>query len=181
MLTAWIDTMTPCLKDIKTGELVDTEVIRIKRASFLRKYSKKNGWYVSWNELLKENEVYALVIHGSVDIQGLLAVRPDESMASAFVTWMCASPENNPELTQEKKYEGVGGHLFAIAAQRSFDYGFKGAISGFAADQKLMEHYCSVFDAEPICMLHPYQIFISEASGAQIKEVYDYEWTDEII
>ena len=97
MLTAWIDTMTPCLKDTKTCELVDTEVIRIKRASFLRKYSKKNGWYVSWNELLKENEVYALVIHGSVDIQGLLAVRPDESMASAFVTWMCASPENNPE------------------------------------------------------------------------------------
>ena len=43
MLTAWIDTMTPCLKDTKTGELVDTEVIRIKRASFLRKYNKKNG------------------------------------------------------------------------------------------------------------------------------------------
>ncbi len=78
--------MTPCLKDKKTGELVDTEVIRIKRASFLRKYNKKNGWYVNWNELLKENEIYALVIHGSVDIQGLLAVRPDENMASAFVT-----------------------------------------------------------------------------------------------
>lgn len=30
-------------------------------------------------------------------------------------------------------------------------------------------------------MLHPYQIFISEAGGARIKEVYDYEWTDEII
>lgn len=181
MLTAWIDTMTPCLKDKRTGELVDTEVIRIKRASFLRKYNKKNGWYVNWNELLKENEIYALVIHGSVDIQGLLAVRPDETMASAFVTWMCASPENNPEFTREKKYEGIGGHLFAIAAQRSFDYGFQGAISGFAADRKLMNHYCSVFNAEPICMLHPYQIFISETDGAQIKEVYDYEWTDEII
>ena len=72
-------------------------------------------------------------------------------------------------------------HLFAIAAQRSFDYGFGGAISGFAANQKLMAHYCSVFSAEPICMLHPYQIFIPEACGAQIKEVYDYEWTDEII
>ena len=141
MLTTWIDTMTPCLKDTKTGELVDTEVVRIKRASFLRKYNKKNGWYVNWNELLEENEIYALVIHGSVDIQGLLAVRPDENMASAFVTWMCASPENNPELSQKKKYEGVGGHLFAIAAQRSFDYGFGGAICGFAANQKLMEHY----------------------------------------
>lgn len=181
MLTAWIDSMTPCLKDVRTGEIVDTEVIRIKRASFLRKYNKKNGWYVDWHELLKENEIYALVIHGSVDIQGLLAVRPEESMTSAFVTWMCASPDNNPQLTEEKRYEGVGGHLFAIAAQRSFDYGFEGAISGFAADRKLMGHYCKVFDAEPICMLHPYQIFIPEASGAKIKEVYDYEWTDEVI
>ncbi len=181
MLTPWIDTMTPCLKDAETGEIVDTEVIRIRRSSFLRKYNRKNGWYVNWNELLKENEIYALVIHGSVNIQGLLAVRPDVSMASAFVTWMCAAPENNPEMTLQKKYEGVGGHLFAIAAQCSFNYGFEGAISGFAADRKLMEHYCKVFDAEPICMLHPYQIFISEAGGARIKEVYDYEWTDEII
>ncbi len=173
--------MTPCLKDAETGEIVDTEVIRIRRSSFLRKYNRKNGWYVNWNELLKENEIYALVIHGSVNIQGLLAVRPDVSMASAFVTWMCAAPENNPEMTFQKKYEGVGGHLFAIAAQCSFNYGFEGAISGFAADRKLMEHYCKVFDAEPICMLHPYQIFISEAGGARIKEVYDYEWTDEII
>lgn len=173
--------MTPCLKDAETGEIVDTEVIRIRRSSFLRKYNRKNGWYVNWNELLKENEIYALVIHGSVNIQGLLAVRPDVSMASAFVTWMCAAPENNPEMTFQKKYEGVGGHLFAIAAQYSFNYGFEGAISGFAADRKLMEHYCKVFDAEPICMLHPYQIFISEAGGARIKEVYDYEWTDEII
>lgn len=133
--------MTPCLKDAETGEIVDTEVIRIRRSSFLRKYNRKNGWYVNWNELLKENEIYALVIHGSVNIQGLLAVRPDVSMASAFVTWMCAAPENNPEMTLQKKYEGVGGHLFAIAAQCSFNYGFEGAISGFAADRKLMEHY----------------------------------------
>ncbi len=69
--------MTPCLKDAETGEIVDTEVIRIRRSSFLRKYNRKNGWYVNWNELLKENEIYALVIHGSVNIQGLLAVRPD--------------------------------------------------------------------------------------------------------
>ena len=181
MLTAWIDSFTPCLKDNKTGEIVDTEVVRIKRASFLRKYNQKNGWYVNWNELLRENEIYALVIHGSVDIQGLVAIRPDESMASVFVTWMCASPENNPEITTEKKYDGVGGHLFAIAVKRSFNYGFQGAVSGFAADRKLMEHYCNVFDAEPICMLHPYQIFIPENAGAQIKEVYHYEWTDEII
>lgn len=30
-------------------------------------------------------------------------------------------------------------------------------------------------------MLHPYQIFISEEAGKSIQEVYDYEWTDDII
>lgn len=82
---------------------------------------------------------------------------------------------------KQKRYEGVGGHLFAIAAHRSMAYGFDCAISGFAADRELMEHYCRAFGAEPICMLHPYQIFIPEISGAQIKEVYDFDWTDETL
>lgn len=44
-----------------------------------------------------------------------------------------------------------------------------------------MSHYCKTFKAEAICMLHPYQIFISEEAGKSIQEVYDYEWTDDII
>ena len=75
----------------------------------------------------------------------------------------------------------TGGHLFAIAARRSCDYGFGGAISGFAANKDLMIHYINAFDAEPICMLHEYQIFIPEESGKKIQEVYSYEWTDDII
>ena len=55
-------------KDARTGELVQTEVIRIKRKSFLKKYNKKNGWYTNWESLADENEIYALVVEGSVDI-----------------------------------------------------------------------------------------------------------------
>lgn len=71
MINVIIDEFTPCLKNSKTGELVRTEVIRIRRKSFLRKYNKNNGWYVNWASLLDDNEIYALVIEGSVDIQGL--------------------------------------------------------------------------------------------------------------
>lgn len=46
------------VQDARTGELVQTEVIRIKRKSFLRKYNKKNGWYTNWEDLDDENEVY---------------------------------------------------------------------------------------------------------------------------
>ena len=59
MINVWIDEFTPCLKNTNTGELVQTEVIRIRRKSFLRKYNKKNGWYTNWENLAVENEIYA--------------------------------------------------------------------------------------------------------------------------
>lgn len=39
-ISVYVDDFTPCLKDNATGELIDTEVIRIKRSSFLEKYNK---------------------------------------------------------------------------------------------------------------------------------------------
>jgi len=184
MICVEIDELTPCLRDVKTGDIVETEVIRIKRSSFLSKFNKNTKWYISWADLLKENEIYALVVKGSVSIQGMVAVRPDCDMKAAFVSWMVAAPHNNSQMLydgEQKEYSGVGGHLFAIASQISCKYGFGGAISGFAANSDLMSHYCDVFNAEPICMLHPYQIFISEEEGEKIRRLYDYEWTDEII
>lgn len=181
MISVIIDEFTPCLKDVKTGELVQTEVIRIKRKSFLKKYNQKNGWYINWASLLDENEVYALVVEGSVDIQGLVALAKDDNIKAIYVAWMCTSPENNLLLRKQIKYSGVGGHLFAIAAQKSLDYGFNGIVYGFAANKKLLEHYVKVFNAEYIGVLHPYQFAIDEKNSTKIMEVYDYEWTDEEI
>lgn len=48
MLCVEIDELTPCLTDNETGEIVETEVIRVKRKSFLSKYNKETGWYVTW-------------------------------------------------------------------------------------------------------------------------------------
>ena len=42
-ISVYIDDFTPCLKDNATGELIDTEVIRIKRSSFLLYFSKGNA------------------------------------------------------------------------------------------------------------------------------------------
>lgn len=71
-------------------------------------------------------------------------------------------PTNNPVVSVTKRYTGVGGYLFAIAAQRSEESGYGCAVSGFATNRQLMEHYCDKFEAEAICTLHPYQIFIPE-------------------
>ena len=174
MINVIIDEFTPCLKDAKTGELVQTEVIRIKRETFLRKYNRKTGWCINWASLITENEIYALVVEGSVDIQGLVAVAPDKNTNALYITWMYASPDNNKLLSEDIKYLGVGGHLFAIAAQKSLEY-------GFGANQNLLQHYVEVFNGEIIAMLHPYQFAIDEENAKRIMEMYDYDWTDDEI
>lgn len=180
MICVEVDELTACLKDNITGELVDTEVIPITRKSVLSKFKKKNGWYTNWEELSEVAEIYALVIKGTFSIQGLVAVHNDFNSKTAFIDWAVASPENNPKLTENKKYNGVGGHLIAIAVERSIAYGYEGAVSGFAANADLMNHYVKSFGAIPICQLHDYQIFIDEVQGQKIKEVYTYEWSDDV-
>ena len=74
-----------------------------------------------------------------------------------------------------------GGHLFAIAAKKSCDFGYNGLMTGFAANKKLLEHYCDVFNAQHIGILHPFQFAVDEENARKIMEVYDYEWTNEQI
>lgn len=181
MINVTIDEFTPCLKDARTGELVQTEVIRIRRKTFLKKYNKKNGWYTNWDKLADENEIYALVVEGSVDIQGLVSIARNDDMRAVYISWMCTSPENNKLITDNVKYLGVGGHLFAIAAKRSNDFGYDGYMYGYAANAELLRHYVDVFQGEVIGVLHPYQFAIDEDGAKMIMEAYDYEWTDEEI
>jgi len=179
MINVYIDEFTPCLKESETGDILETEVIRIKRKSFLSKFNKKTGWYVNWSKLVDENEIYALVIKGTVDIQGLVALQGVKDYGAVYVTWMCTAPHNNPMIVEKEKYIGVGGHLFAIAVDRSEQMGYEGAVTGNAADKELVYHYCEAFGSIHLGLIHPYQIFIDEENAVKIKEVYDYEWTDD--
>lgn len=91
-------------------------------------------------------------------------------MKALYITWMCTSPDNNKLLNDNIKYLGVGGHLFAIAAKKSVDNGFDGYLYGFAANQELLKHYITVFNAESIGILHPYQFAIDETNALEIME-----------
>lgn len=86
-----------------------------------------------------------MVVEGSKDIQGLVAITRNDDMKALYISWMCTSPDNNKQLTDTVKYLGVGGHLFAIAAQKSVSYGYDGYMYGFAADKELLEHYVNTF------------------------------------
>ena len=177
----WIDDFTPCLKDNLTGEVVDTEVIRIRRKSFLRKFNRKNGWFVNWGKIVEDYEVYALVLEGTVDIQGLVALKRNEELKAMYAAWMCTSPQNNPQMTSSPKYAGVGGHLFAIVGSESLRAGFGGAIYGYAANQKVLEHYMAKLNATHVGILHPYQFCVFEDEMQEIIKTYTYAYSGEEI
>lgn len=173
-----IDELVPCLRDVKTGQLVDTTVSRVYNRSELKGYNKKNGWYVDWSRTPKDVEIYKVCVKGDTEIQGLLGIRCDDDHKAVYLHWGVVAPHNNPQLLngQPKKYSGVGGHLAAIAAERSIESGYGGAMYGFAANKDLVKMYCEKYNAEHLPIEHPYEVFYSEKAARDILKVYDYEW-----
>jgi phosphatidylethanolamine-binding protein (PEBP) family uncharacterized protein len=174
----WIDEIVPCLKDNRTDELLETVVFKVESRKYLKKFQENNGWHINWNQIPKDVEVYALALKDTNEIQGLVGVRDDKGSHAAYIHWACTAPHNNIHDTGRQKYSGVGGHLFAIAADKSIQWGYEGAMHGFAADQKLLEHYIDVFHAEYLGMLHQYQFFVDEVQAKKLLEVYQYEWNE---
>ena len=184
MIPFTIDELTACLKDVETGDMVETEVIRVRRKSFLSKFNEKTGWYVNWAKFPKEIEIYALVLKGTVDIQGMVAIEPHEDAHAVHIHWACTAPHNNIWENGRQKYSGVGGHLFAIAGNKSVEYGFDGYIFAEAMNEKILAHYQKNFQAEVFPFgvpPHPYRFIINEINMARIMEEYNYEDTDEEI
>ena len=182
MITFQIDEFAPCLKEVSTGEIYETEVVRLKRKSFLSKFNKKTGWYVNWGKFPEGTEVYALVLKGTMDIQGMIAIQYDKEARAVYVIWGCTSPENNIWQYGKKKFAGVGGHLFAIAADLSVKAGFDGFIVAEAMDQELLDYYMKAFGAAPLPPVNnPYRFMLSDDMSNKLREVYTYDWTDEEI
>lgn len=96
----------------------------------------------------------------AVDIQGLIALTDDSQSNAVYINWACTSPENNVWRNGSKLYEGVGGHLFAIAINVSEQRGHGDCVHAIAI---------------VIGIMHPYHFVIGEESARKIKEVYKYE------
>lgn len=176
ILDIWIDELVPCLKDTSTNELKNTAVFKVESRSYLKNFTQKKGWHIDWARIPKEVEVYALVLQDTTEIQGLIGIRDDKDADAVYIHWACSAPQNNKHDFGSQKYCGVGGHLFAIAIDKSLQWGHGGAVYGFAANEELLEHYINTFQGEYIGTLHKYHFWIPEESALKIKEVYQYEW-----
>ena len=182
MIAFMIDELTPCLIDTLTEEKVQTEVVELKRKSFLSRFNSRNGWYVNWGKFGPGVRVFALVILGTMDIQGLIALEPVPDYKAVHIVWACTEPQNNIWENGEQKYKGVGGHLFAIASEISIMSGFDGTVYGEAMDEVILQYYVEKFGANRLPKtIHPYAMAINSAAAKIIREVYDYDWSDEIL
>lgn len=117
----WIDEIVPCLREIETGKIEETVVFKVESRKFLKKFQENKGWHINWNKIPKDVEVYVLALRSTNEIQGLVGIRNDKMSHAAYMHWACTAPHNNKFISGRQKYSGVGGHLFAIAVDKSIE------------------------------------------------------------
>ncbi len=164
-----IDKFTPCLEDTETGELVPT----VYEKATKKELSELQGWNFNWlDKDLKDSEIYKLCIVGDNNIQGLVAITDYQKDMAVYVNIAESAPHN---LGKGKKYSGVGGHLFAIAAKISYDKGYGGFLFMDAKNIELVEHYRNTLGAVLIGRPHPYRMFVDEENAIKLLNTYTFE------
>lgn len=169
-----IDGFTPCLKDVATGLIVDTRVEKLSRNRLIT-HTEGNGWGHQWEQTASGVDVYGIYADGALEAQGLVGIKHMEDVQAVYLHWAEAAPWNNPKKVSQKRYEGVGGHLFAIAAEESLKAGYGGYVYGFASSEAVLRHYMTTFGAVHIGVLHPYHFAIDEKTTRKLLGIYTFE------
>ena len=157
-----IDAFTPCLIERATGSVLET----IHREISLKDVKKLKGWNFDWTLPFNDGfTVKALKLSDSEQIQGLIAYKPMPSSCTVLVDIVESAPHN---IGSKGKYDGVGGHLFAIAIDESFKQGFEGHIY-FVAKTALIEYYSKELGAE---LVNP-RLRTMEIADENAKRLHD--------
>ena len=166
----FIDKLTPCLIEISTGEVLQT-TFSVANPVEIRNLKEK-GWNFDWTgNDLAYCTVYKLQIKDDDVIQGLVAA---EAVRGAVYVHLAESAPHN--LLPRKKYEGVGGHLFAIAIKLSIALGHFGYVYLEAKNEELAEHYAKAFGARRLrTRIHDYRMEIDVKEAQKLIEEYSLE------
>lgn len=164
-----IDKFTPCLENAKTGKLVPTIISKVTTDEL----KTLNGWNFNWLEdTLSDSDIYKLHTTEDDNIQGLIAITDFPKDMAVYVKLAESAPHN---LGINKKYNGVGGHLFAAVAKVSVDKGYGGFIFMDAKNEELVKHYNKTLGAVLLGRPHPYRMFIDEENAKKLLKTYTFE------
>lgn len=131
-----VDKLTNSIENLITGEVFDTEIVRLTEAD--SQQIKKAEWQFNWLKELKDRSkfVYKLTtINNPTIIQGLLSI--EDKQDHIFMHLIESSKFNKGK---EKMYLGVPGNLVAYACKVSVDKGYDGFLA-FDAKTSLIKHY----------------------------------------
>jgi hypothetical protein len=131
-----IDKLTNSIENALTGEVFDTEVIRLERVD--ASHINETNWQFNWHNELKDKtkEVYKLTtVNNPTIIQGLLSI--EDKQDHIFMHLIESAKFNKGK---NKVYFGVPGNLIAYACKVSFDKGYEGFLA-FDAKSVLIKHY----------------------------------------
>lgn len=163
-----IDPFTPCLIEVSTGNIVATTYRIAEKADLVG--LNEQGWLFDWNDNdLKDDKIYKLLLDGSFEIQGLIAIKVEIGSGAVYARLAENSPKNRGV---NRQFKGVGGHLFAIAAQKSQETGLGGFVYLDAKNRDLVEHYAQALGAKLLGMPHPYRMIIDEDAAAILLMKY---------
>lgn len=167
-----VDALTPCLVDTSTGNVVKTTFSRASSGD-LQSVKAAGGWLFDWTDPdLSADDIYKLTIDGSEDIQGMVALQYEERSKAVYAHIAESAPWNRGK---NKRYEGVGGHLFAIAAQKSMEKGYNGFVFLDAKNEDLVRHYEEALGAQFLGLVHPYRMIIDEEAAAKLLQTYTFD------
>ena len=167
-----IDALAPCLVDTSTGNVVKTTFSKAI-SSDLKSAKSKDGWLFNWTDPdLAADDIYKLTVAGSEEIQGMIALQYEERDKAVYAHIAESAPWNRGKA---KRYEGVGGHLFAIAAQKSMEKGYGGFVFLDAKNADLVRHYEEALGARFLGIAHPYRMIIDEEAAARLLRIYTFD------
>ena len=131
-----IDKLTNSIENTFTGEVFDTEIIKL--TSLDARKIIKSDWQFNWHKELKDKtkETFKLTtINNPAIIQGLISL---EDKNDHIFMHLIESAKFNKGKT--KIYFGVPANLVAYACKYSVDKGYEGFLA-FDAKTSLIKHY----------------------------------------
>ena len=135
-----IDKFTDCLVERDTGDQVETEY-RLRKLPI--RPADDKGWKFDWGKTERKGyRIYELFVTGDDTVQGRISLRIDGGVADVDIVE--TAPHN---YGHAGRYQGVGGHLFAIACQISIEAGCDGFVA-FTAKSDLIAYYKKVLHAQ---------------------------------
>jgi len=165
-----IDKLTPCLIEISTGKILQTTFSLVMLNEIINLQDK--GWNFNWADRdLARCNIYKLQLIDDNEIQGLVAT--EFFRGAVYINLAESAPHNQ---LPKKRYDGVGGHLFAIAIKLSMAVDCGGYVFFDAKNMELVKHYTDKFGANLLgARIHQYRMEIDVDAAFKLIEKYTLE------